>query len=52
MSLRNQQNTTYYDQLVTTSQPLTVRLLPETNLQAYKPGEWITARISFRGTKS
>ena len=48
MSLRNKQNTTYYDHLVTTSQPSTVRLLPETNLEAYKPGEWLRARSSFR----
>jgi len=48
MSLRDKQNSHYYDQLVTTSQPLYGSgFVPGSNL-TLKPGEWITAQISFR----
>jgi hypothetical protein len=48
MSIRDKQNTHYYDRLVTTSQPLYAsQFVPGSNL-TLKPGEWITARISFR----
>jgi hypothetical protein len=48
MSIRDKQNPYYYDRLVTTSQPLYAsQFVPGSNL-TLKPGEWITARISFR----
>jgi len=48
MSLRDKQNSHYYDRLVTTSQPLySSKFLPGSEL-TLKPGEWVTARISFR----
>jgi len=47
MSIRTDQNT-YYTRLVTTSQGLySSELVPDSSL-TLKPGEWITARISFR----
>jgi len=48
MSIRDKRNPDYYDRLVTTSQPLYAsRFVPGSYL-TLKPGEWITARISFR----
>src|SRR5262249_54285415 len=48
MSIRDKQNPDYYDRLVTTSQPLYAsRFVPGSYL-TLKPGEWITARISFK----
>lgn len=47
MSLRNKQNT-YYDRLVTTSQPMYSSQFVSGSSLTVKPGEWITARISFK----
>ena len=48
MSLRDKRNPNYYDRLVTTSQPLYAsKFVADSNL-TLKPGEWITAQISFR----
>jgi hypothetical protein len=48
MSLRHTRNPNYYDRLVTTSQPLYgSKFVADSNL-TLKPGEWITAQISFR----
>jgi hypothetical protein len=48
MSIRDKRNPNYYDRLVTTSLPLYAsKFVGESNL-TLKPGEWITAQISFR----
>lgn len=48
MSIRDKKNPNYYDKLVTTSQPLYAsRFVPGSYL-TIEPGQWITARISFR----
>ena len=48
MSIRDKQNATYFDRLVTTSQPLYASEVIPGSYLTLKPGEWITARISFR----
>jgi len=48
MSLRDKQNSDYYDRLVTTSQPLYASKFVPGSILTLKPGEWITAQISFR----
>ena len=48
MSLRYRKNPHYFDQLVTTSQPLYASRFVAGSYLTLKPGEWITARISFR----
>jgi len=48
MSLRDRKNPRYFDQLVTTSQPLYASRFVAGSYLILKPGEWITARISFR----
>jgi hypothetical protein len=48
MSVRDKHNKHYFDRLVTTSRPLYAsRIVPGSSLTV-KPGEWITARISFK----
>jgi hypothetical protein len=48
MSVRDKHNKHYFDRLVTTSRPLYAsKFVPGSSLTV-KPGEWITARISFR----
>jgi hypothetical protein len=48
MSIRDTRNPNYYDRLVTTSQPLYAsKFVADSNL-TLKPGEWITAQISFK----
>ena len=47
MSIRDRQNPDYYDRLVTTSQPLYASKFVPASYLTLKPGEWITARISF-----
>jgi len=48
MSVRDKQNPDYYDRLITTSQPLYASKVVAGSYLTLKPGEWITARISFR----
>jgi hypothetical protein len=48
MSVRDRQNPAYYDQLVTTSQPLYASKFIAGSYLTLKPGEWITARITFK----
>lgn len=48
MSLRDKQNSDYYDRFVTTSQPLYASKSVPGSYLTLKPGEWITARISFK----
>jgi len=48
MSLRDTRNPNYYDRLVTTSLPLYASKFVAGSNLTLKPGEWITAQISFR----
>jgi hypothetical protein len=48
MSLRDKQNSDYYAPLVTTSQPLFASKFVSGSTLKLNPGEWVTARISFR----
>jgi len=48
VSIRDRENSEYFDQLVTTSQPLYGSEFVAGSYLTLRPGEWITARISFR----
>lgn len=48
ISIRDTRNPDYYDHLVTTSQPLYASKFVAGSNLTLKPGEWITAQISFR----
>jgi hypothetical protein len=48
MSIRDKKNPQYYDQLVTTSQPLYGSWFDPESQLTIAPGKWITVRISFK----
>jgi len=48
MSIRDKHNPDYYDRLVTTSLPLYASKSVPSSYLTLKPGEWVTARISFK----
>jgi len=48
MSIRDRQNPHYYDKLVMTSPPLYASKFVPGSYLTMKPGEWITAQISFK----
>jgi len=48
MSIRSKRNPKYYAHLVTTSQPLYASRFVPGSFLTLEPGQWITARISFK----
>jgi hypothetical protein len=48
MSMQDKRNPQYYDELVMTSQPLYASKFVSGSYLTLRPGEWITAQISFK----